>query len=226
MLFRSNKCDTTCNRCKATRKITHTYKTTTTKATLTKAGSIVKKCTVCAKVASKTTIKAVKTVKLAATEYTYTGKAIKPAVTVKDSAGKVLKKGTDYTVKYATGCKNVGTYKVTITFKGNYSGTKTLTFKINPQKITLGKVTGGKNTLTIAWTPKTAQTTGYEIQYSLKKNLSSAKTVTVKSAKTKTTTVKKLTKGKTYYVRIRAYKTVNGKKFHSAWSAVKSAKIK
>ena len=222
----TNKCDTTCNRCKATRKITHTYKTTTTKATLTKAGSIVKKCTVCGNVASKTTIKQVKTVKLAATEYTYNGKVINPAVTVKDSAGKVLKKGTDYTVKYATGCKNVGTYKVTVTFKGNYSGTKTLTFTINPQKITLGKVTGGKNTLTIAWTPRTAQATGYEIQYSLKKNFKSAKKVTVTKAKTKTKTVKKLTKGKTYYVRIRTYKTVNGKKFYSAWSAIKSAKIK
>ncbi len=129
----TNACDTSCNICGATRTVSHTYKTTTTKATLSKNGSIVKKCSVCGKVASNTAIRYVKTVKLSATSYVYNGKVKTPTITVKDSAGKTLKEGTDYTVTYASGRKNAGTYKVTVKMKGNYSGTKTLTFKILPK---------------------------------------------------------------------------------------------
>ena len=64
---------------------------------------------------------------------TYTGKAQKPGVTVK-FGGKALKAGTDYTVKYAKNT-NVGTATMTITGKGNFSGTKKITFKINKAKI-------------------------------------------------------------------------------------------
>jgi len=70
--------------------------------------------------------------KLSTTTYTYNGKVKTPSVTIKDSKGTVLKKDTDYTVTYASGRKNAGTYKVTVTMKGNYSGTKTASFKINP----------------------------------------------------------------------------------------------
>ena len=217
-----NNCDTSCNRCKATRKITHTYKTTTTKATLAKNGSVVKKCTVCGKVASKTTIKYAKTFKLAANTFVYNGKARNPVVTVKDSAGKVLKKGTDYTVTYASGRKNVGTYKVTVKMIGKYSGTKVLTFKINPQGVAISKITAGVKSFTAAWVPKTAQVTGYEIQYSTAKSFSGAKKVTVTSNKTKNKIVESLKAGKKYFVRIRTYKTVGKVKFFSAWSAVKT----
>ena len=111
---------------------THTYKNVITKATLSKGGKIENKCSVCGNVKSSTAIRYVKTVALATTSYTYDGTVKKPAVTVKDSSGKALKSGTDYTVTYASGRKAPGTYKVTVTMKGNYSGTKTLTFKINP----------------------------------------------------------------------------------------------
>ncbi len=69
--------------------------------------------------------------------YTYNGKTQKPTVTVKDCNGNNINKKY-YTVKYAKGRKNIGKYKVTITFKGNYSGTVTKYFTINP-KITLSK---------------------------------------------------------------------------------------
>lgn len=68
------------------------------------------------------------TASLAKTSYSYTGAAIKPGVTVKYSS-KTLKKGTDYTVSYSNNIK-VGTGKVKITGKGNYSGSITKTFKI------------------------------------------------------------------------------------------------
>ncbi len=45
------------------------------------------------------------------------------------------------------------------------------------------------------------------------------------SASTVSKTISSLTKGKTYYVRIRTYKTVSGTKYYSAWSSTKSVKI-
>jgi len=128
----TNKCDTACNVCGIKRTITHTYKTTTAKATITKNGSIIKKCTVCGKVASNTTIKYPKTIKLSATSCTYNGKVRTPSFIVKDSAGKTIS-SKYYTVKYSSGRIKVGTYNATITFGGNYSGTKTISFKILAQ---------------------------------------------------------------------------------------------
>ncbi len=298
----SNNCDTSCNVCKATRTITHSYKTTTTKATLSKNGSVVKKCTVCGKVASNTAIKYVKSFRLSTTTYTYDGKVKTPSVTVKDSAGKTLKKNIDYTVTYASGRKNAGTYKVTVkmigkysgtktlTFKinpakissyklsattytydgkvkspsvtvknasgvnltknthytvtyvsgrknvgtykvtvkgkGNYTGTKTLTFKINPPKTTVSKLTAGKKSITVAITKKSTQVTGYQIQYSTSKSFSKATTKTISSYKTTKYTLKSLSAKKTYYVRVRTYKIVGKTKYYSGWSTYKYVKTK
>ena len=78
------------------------------------------------------------TVTLSAKSYTYNGKVQTPDVTVKDG-NTVLKKGTDYTVSYGSGRKNAGTYKVKVTLKGNYSGSKTVSYRIkkaaNPMKV-------------------------------------------------------------------------------------------
>ncbi len=222
----SNTCDKTCNLCKATRSITHKYKTTIVKATFSKNGTSTKKCTVCGNVSSKTTIQKIKSAKLSATTHTYNGKAKKPAVVVKNSAGKTLKQNTDYTVKYASGRKNVGTYKVTVTMKGNYSGTKTLTFKINPPKTTVSKLTAGKKSLTVAITKKSSQVGGYQIQYSTSKKFTNAKSKNISGYKTTKTTIKSLSAKKTYYVRVRTYKKVSGKTYYSDWSAYKSKKTK
>lgn len=203
----------------------HAYKTTTTKATLKDNGNVVKKCTVCGDEASKTIIKKIKSINLSDIAYTYNGKAKKPSVTVKDSAGKKIS-SKYYTVTYAKGRKNVGTYKVTVTFKGNYSGKKELTFKINPPKTTVSKVTAAKKSLKVAIAKKTTQVTGYEVQYATAKSFKGAKTKVVKSAKTTSLTIKSLKAKKTYYVRVRTYKTVGGKKYYSAWSTAKSKKTK
>lgn len=292
----------------------HSYKTTTTKATLTKNGKVVTKCATCGNVSKTTTVYYPKTIKLAKTAYTYNGKVQKPAVTVKDSQGNTLKKDKDYTVKYESGCKATGKYTVTITFKGNYSGTKKLNFTIAPKatakvktvqstsavKLTWSKVTGADgyrvyqyNAKTKKWvsvktltgtsykvqklnsgttykfrvqayttddgtiwganssvvtvttklaTPKITKLTaakakaavvwsnvdgenGYELYASTKKD-SGFKRVAVTKANVAKATVSKLASGKTYYFKVRAYKTVDGAKMYSAWSAVKSVKIK
>lgn len=208
-------------------KLAHTNKTTTAKATISKNGKIITKCTACGTVSKTTTIYYPKTIKLSSTSYTYNGKSKTPTVTVKDSKGKTLKKGTEYIVAYSKGRKSIGKYTVTVTFKGNYSGTKKITFEIVPAKVTLSKLTVGSKALTATW--KTVSgATGYEVQYSTSKKFTSktTRTVKIKSSKTKKTTIKKLTKGKKYYVRIRAYKTVSKKPVYGAWSSVKNIKVK
>ena len=93
-----------------------------------------------------------------------------------------------------------------------------------PSKVKSFKVKKGKKSFTATWKP-VANVEGYEIQYSLKKNMKKAKTKSVASSKKKLK-VKKLKAKKKYYVRIRAYKVINGKKQYSAWSAKKKVKTK
>jgi hypothetical protein len=204
----------------------HTYKTTTTKATTSKNGSKVTKCTVCGDVKSKSTIYYPKTITLSATSYTYDGKVKKPTVTVKDSKGNKIAT-SNYTVTYASGCKNVGSYKVTIKFKGNYSGTVTKTFKINPKGTTISKLTATSKGFKATWKKQATQTTGYQIQYSTDKNFKkNNKTVTVSKNSTTSKTISKLTAKKKYYVRIRTYKTVSNAKYYSSWSGSKTVTTK
>ena len=101
-------------------------------ATLKENGVKYEICAYCKKKFDKATIAKIKTVKLSYTNTKYNGKVKKPEVIVEDSDGFRLCEGYDYTVKYSSGRKEVGTYNVTVTFKGNYSGTKQLKFNIVP----------------------------------------------------------------------------------------------
>lgn len=107
---------------------THTYKTYTTKATLTKDGKTYRKCS-CGDILTSSVIAYPKTISLSATTFTYNGKVKTPKVTVKGSNGKTIS-ASNYDVTYSAGRKNPGTYKVYIKFKGNYSGTAKKSFKI------------------------------------------------------------------------------------------------
>lgn len=164
-------------------------------------------------------------VKLSATEYTYNGKAKKPSVTVYSSSGSKLSSGK-YTVKYASGRKNVGKYTVTVTLKGGYSGSKKLYFKINPVPAEIDSISAGSGSLKVKLEKKSTQVTGYQIQYSTSKSFSSATTKTISSYKTTSKTLSGLKSGKTYYVRVRTYKTVDGTKYYSPWSDYVSKKTK
>ena len=161
--------------------------------------------------------------KITVKDQTWTGKALKPAVTVKN--GKVkLKKGTDYTVSYKNN-KAVGTATVTVKGKGNYTGSKKLTFKINPKGLDISKVEARKKSLTVKW-KKRKDITGYEVEYSRKKDFKNSETITIGKAKTVSCEIKKLKSNKKYYVRIRAFKKVNKKNYYSAWSEVKTGTTK
>lgn len=226
----------TCTSCRATKtevipKTGHKYLKTIAKASTSKNGSIVTKCTVCGVKSSSSVIYYPKTITLAATSYTYNGQVKTPAVTVKDSKGRTLKRNTDYTVTYAKGRKNVGKYNVTIKFKGNYSGTVTKAFTIKPKTTSISKLTAGKKKFIVKWNKQAAQTTGYQIQYSTDKNFKkNNKAVTVNKNKTTSRTISKLSAKKKYYVRIRTYKTVkiNGKNtnIYSSWSNAKAVTTK
>ncbi len=88
---------------------------------------------------------------------------------------------------------------------------------------THSKRTGGDKQITLTW-KKRKNITGYQIQYSLKKNFSGGKTVLVNKAATLTKVIRNLKAGKTYYVRIRTYKKVNKKSYISLWSKVMTVK--
>ena len=219
-------CNTVISAGYATPTLAHTAATSTTKATLTENGNTVMSCTVCGTVTSIKTIYRIKTVSLSSASYTYDGKTKKPTVKVKDSAGKTIS-SSNYTVTYASGRKNIGKYKVTVKFKGNYSGTKTLYFNINPVKTTVKSVTAGKKSLKVSVTAKkSSQVSGYQVQYSTSKKFTSSKTKTLSGYKKTSVTISGLKSNKTYYVRVRTYKTVKGVKYYSGWSTYKYKKAK
>jgi hypothetical protein len=153
----------------------------------------------------------------------FTGKNITQTITVKYN-GKTLKKGTDYTVSYSNN-KSIGTATVKIAGKGSYTGTITKTFKINPAKQEIQKLTAKSKAFFVDWAQK-GSATGYEIQYATNSKFTSAKKVTITNKKTDKTTVSKLSGKKKYYVRVRSYTTVKGTKYYGAWSASKSVTTK
>lgn len=153
----------------------------------------------------------------------FTGKAITQNVTVK-VGNTVLKNGTDYTVSYSNN-KKVGKATVKITGKGKYGGVITKTFKINPAKQEIQKLTAKSKAFFIDWAQK-GSATGYEIQYATNSKFTGAKKVTITNNKTDKTTVSKLSGNKKYYVRVRSYTTVGGTKYYGTWSAVKNVTTK
>ena len=95
-----------------------------------------------------------------------------------------------------------------------------------PKSTNTKKIKAAKKAISVTW-KKVSGVKGYQIQVATdKKFKKNKKTVTIKKQKTTKTTVKKLKAKKKYYVRVRTYKTVNGKKVYSAWSKVKSVKTK
>ena len=153
----------------------------------------------------------------------FTGKNITQSITVKYN-GKTLKKGTDYTVSYSNN-KNIGTATVKIAGKGSYTGTITKTFKINPAKQEIQKLTAKSKAFFVDWAQK-GSATGYEIQYATNSKFTSAKKVTITNNKTDTKTISKLSGKKKYYVRVRSYTTVKGTKYYGAWSSTKTVTTK
>lgn len=302
----------------ATLKATgHSDTTMLTAATIDRDGKKTVSCTVCKKTISSVKIPKISSITVSKKEYIYDGKNKTPKVTVKTSDGKVLENGKDYTVTYPEKRSSIGNYKLTVEFKGKYSGSKTFTIKIragatsslsaksyvNAVKLTWKKVdsaTGyrvfvynsktkkyekyadtkrtainvkklesgtkykfrvkaytvlGGNTyyadsykgitavtkpskvnlenisskkrgeVTLEW-KKTSGADGYRIVYADNSKFKSSKKVTVSAGKTVKSSVKNLKSGKKYYFKVRAYKSLNGKKVYGPYSAVKNITVR
>ena len=110
-----------------------------------------------------------------------------------------------------------GSFDTIIGYKPSFSNTS------------ISKVTAKKKAFNVKW-KKASGVTGYEIQYSTKKNMKNAKKVKIKKASSTSKTIKKLKAKKKYYVRIRTYKTVNinskNKTYYGKWSGKKTVKTK
>lgn len=124
--------------------------------------------------------------------------------------------------------KDIGKATAKLTFKGDYEdlGSFTASFKIVPAGTALKTVTGGAKALTVKWAKQSRKTTGYQIQYSTSSKFSGAKTVTVNKNTAVSKKITKLKSKKTYYVRVRTYKTIGKTKYYSAWSSTMSGKTK
>ncbi len=175
----------------------------------------------------KTTFKIVKKKEFSVysiSDKAYTGKEIKPTVTVKDGS-KTLKLGTDYIVSYSNN-KNVGNGTATVTGKNNYKGfSKKVTFKIEPRKVKNVKATSTTSSVKLTW-DKVSEATGYRIyRYNSK-----AKSYDYISKVTKNSTTyytnSKRNSATSYTYKVRAYKTVDGKTYYGNYSDSKKITTK
>ena len=199
-------------------------------ATLSQDGTKSLTCKNCGFVQNKA-IPKIATAKLSATSYTYDGKAKKPTITVADSNGTKLAENISYTVTGSKQGTKVNEYTVILTFKGSYSGTKDLTYKIVPKGNAITSLTStAKNQITVKWSKQATETTGYVLYYATKEDLSDRKYVVIKNTSTLSQTVTGLTSNKKYYVAVRTIKdiTSNGKttRIYSTVSPRKTITVK
>lgn len=162
--------------------------------------------------------------------YTYTGKAITPTVTVKNSQGAKLVKDKDYTVSYKNNVK-VGIASITITGKGIYGGTRTKTFVVKPAKNEIKSITSANGAFKISWKKATEGAVGYQVKYSTTPDFSAnvhSYTSTVLNDLSENFS-KYPNSGETWYVKVRSFYTKDGKTTSSRYgnySAVRMIRVK
>lgn len=150
------------------------------------------------------------------TNKVYTGKAIKQSIKVTHNGNPVT-----YTVTYSGGNTAIGKHQIIIRGTGKYTGTKVYNYTIVPKTAGNIKYKKAKTSITVSY-KKVSGVSGYQIGYRVKGTSKwKYKTVTGKSAK-----LKSLKRKKTYEIRVRTYKKVNGVKYHSSWSKTSKVKTK
>lgn len=141
-------------------------------------------------------------------------------------------KGTSYTHKSLTAGAGY-TYRVrayrTVGGKNYYSGWAYMTAYTKPATPNLTGLSATKSghKIKATWKKVGGSASGYQIYWAKDKNFKKMVSKTTVSGQKKTSyTGKNFTKGKRYYVKVRAYKTVNGNKIYGAWSNVRNVKAK
>lgn len=155
--------------------------------------------------------------------YWYTGKAIKYNPVVKHGS-VTLTNGTHYTVAYKNNI-NIGMASGTVTGKGNYIGSKSLSFRIIPRKMSVGKLTAKTTSINVKWNKASGGVTGYQVAYKKAKD-KNFKTITIKGGSKTSYTISNLKRLTKYVVAVRSYKTVGGKNYYSPYSDQKTIKTK
>ncbi len=207
--------------------LSHSLVQSSVPATLYNDGKISSKCSECGATVTDKTINKISSVSVTNSVFTYNGGIKTPTVTVKDTAGKTLTEGIDYSLTYLSDRISVGEQIGYVSFINNYNGGSTFTYTIRPKKTAISKILGKSKKIYVKWKKRTVQTTGYQIQYATNKKFTSGKKTVKITKNTKlATNLKGLKKNKKYYVRVRTYHVVGGKTFYSDWSAVKSVKTK
>ncbi len=203
----------------------HDYKTVVKAATNKTNGYQEEQCNICGEKGAKTIIYRIKSIKLSETAYSYDGRTKRPKVTAYDGKGNKIS-SSNYKVTYQNGRRKPGRYCVTIEFSGNYSGTFTRYFHITPRGVSVKTIVGGQGSVTVTLKAAGKTFTGYQIQYSKKKNFSSGvKTKTVSKGKN-AYKIANLDTNARYYVRVRTYLLSGGKKVYSQWSDSATARTK
>ena len=164
------------------------------------------------------------TIVLSKRSFVYTGKPLKPAVTVK-VGGKKLAQGRDFRIAYKSN-KNPGKARVVVVGQGAYSGSKATTFVIRLGSTKIVKRMSANRAIVVKWQRQKKGKVSYQVRYSLKKNMKGAKVRTAKPNARTTLKIAKLQSGKRYYLQVRTCKKIGKAMKCSAWSARTTAKAR
>ncbi len=170
-----------------------------------------------------TSLAKAKEYKLSKTSYYYSGKSHKPTVTVIDTNGNKIEP-SNYILKYFNN-KNPGIASVNIIYKAPYSGCKKLNFTIKlktPKKPELVQIKQKQFMVNLT---ESTGVSGYEIKYSTSSKFKKAKTIKLSKTKGLQYSVTGLNNDQKYYVKVRSYKSVDGKNKYSSWSKAASIKV-
>lgn len=173
--------------------------------------------------------KATPKVSLRSGVYTYDGSTKRNALYVKGVNDASWTSGYQYSLGGRLSAKLPGTYSVTVTPQDsrNYN-TVTKTYRIAVKTTSIrGLYRAYKGFKVKVYKQSRSRVTGYQVRYSLNKSMSGAKTKTIGTRYYYVSkTVKYLKRYRTYYVQVRSYKTISGKKYYSTWSNVRSVKTR
>ncbi len=144
-------------------------------------------------------------------------------ISLKSSNSKIVKISGTSIIPLSPG---KATVTITAAQGKNYNAVSArISISVRPLPVSsLSLKSSAKGQATVSW-KQVKSITSYQIQYSTASSMKSARTITVKGA-SKSAVLKKLTRGKKYYVRIRTVKTVSKKNYYSTWSKTTSVKVK
>ena len=144
-------------------------------------------------------------------------------ISLKSSNSKIVKISGTSIIPLSPGRATV---TITAAQGKNYKAASAkITVTVRPLPVSsLSLKSAGKGQASASW-KQVKSVTSYQIQYSTSASMKNARTITVKGT-SRSAVLKKLSRGKKYYVRIRTVKTVSKKNYYSTWSKTAAAKIK